>query len=133
MKTPTIRHAKTARQKVKQTARSSTGIPANAGLFANKPLVLHRTAASKTRIRPVNFYIPNAQMLATGALRPRRSQIEKNWQKALVYLRWRIFERIFRFFCPSFRRPLPDFFVPIDPDSPRISAFVGAQMSSNAR
>ena len=30
-----------------------------------------------------------------------------------VYLRWRIFERIRRFFRPSFRRPLPDFFVPM--------------------
>ena len=29
-------------------------------------------------------------------------------------LRWRILARIRRFFCPSFRRPLPDFFTPTD-------------------
>jgi hypothetical protein len=28
------------------------------------------------------------------------------------FLRWRIFERIRRFFRPNFRRPLPVFFVP---------------------
>jgi hypothetical protein len=49
----TVRLANTARQNAMQIARLSTGMSIKAGLLANKPLVLHRTAAKRMRRRPV--------------------------------------------------------------------------------
>ncbi len=41
-----------------------------------------------------------------------RDQAAKKLGQRDYFLRWRIFARMRRFLRPSFRRPLPDFFVP---------------------
>ena len=56
-----------------------------------------------------------------------------------AYLRWRIFERIRRFLRPSFRRPLPVFFVPTQYSVEKLDAsrravpFEGPQRTSKSR
>ena len=56
---------------------------------------------------------PAATGLCTTAQPRQQAGSSSPGTASRVYLRWRIFERIRRFFRPSFRRPLPDFFVPM--------------------
>ena len=49
------------------------------------------------------------------------SSVSRNMKNSPNYLRWRILLRIFRFFRPSLRRPLPVFLTPIPRTLPSFS------------